>query len=269
MKESHPAIFAACQPLFDRHLSTTWSDSKRNGVQHTTFMRLCMHLLELICEKSDLKLVMDNASDLAPVKEAVCRLCNESVVGATLLAEKRSTLEAQSYSKSCELIMMEMAKKGKITGAEIKATLGKCRNHAKAIGPKAAEMKDRVITLHFLNSVLNLHVVDLNQAALFRCMAVVKECAWGTSSGLPPLSYECWLMEDQGDAVNPGAAAEDVLSEAVQSRTLASDLIASSDISCFGELQVVLARKSDVLCSLDCMQFRPRAVLVAVSDHFS
>ena len=83
-------------------LSTTWSGLKKHGVQHTTFMKLYLPLLELICDKSDLKLVMDIALDLSPVKEAVCRLCNGSVVGATLLAEKLSTLEAQSYSKNCE-----------------------------------------------------------------------------------------------------------------------------------------------------------------------
>ena len=76
--------------------------------------------------------------------------------------------------------------KGKITAADMKAALTKCHDHAKAIGPKAAEMKHRVVTLRFLNSVLNIRVVDLNQEALFRCTAVVKDSAWGCSSGLPP-----------------------------------------------------------------------------------
>ena len=102
--------------------------------------------------------------------------------------------------------MLEMAKKGKITGAEIKDALGSCHEHDKAIGAK-------------------------------------------TSSGLPPLTYDRWIMDDQGDAVSP--VADDVLTGAIQARTLASDLIAGSDISSFGELQAVLARKSDVPCSLD------------------
>ena len=66
VKETHPDSFKACQGVFDRHLSTTWSALKKNGVQHTTFMQLYMPVLELLCD----------LQDLSPAKQAVLRLCN-------------------------------------------------------------------------------------------------------------------------------------------------------------------------------------------------
>ena len=90
---------------------------------------------------------------------------------------------------------------------------------------------------------------DLHHEAMLKAMGCIKSRSWGCKDGLDALVYESWILPAKSGGPSPVESG--LLSEAREARKLCHDLLSSPDIASFSQMQSILSKKHDILCSLD------------------
>ena len=250
MRNKNPLVYQACLPIFDRALTTTYSDLKKSGVQLSTFLVLYRETILLVCDEGDISSVCQHSNDLQKCESAVCRLVNASRLGGAMLSCQMSQLSAQNYSSEVDKCVKVLKEGGGIGVVDVKQVVQACAAIAKNVGVKNSELRDRHVLIKFLGADLTIICPDLAAEVQMKVHAVIKEKAWGLSNGLSMLPYEQWILEKPG-ASEMCAIDEPLLIHAEKARRLCVDLVRDPRIGSFSEMRAILMKKAELLCGMD------------------
>ena len=127
VRENFPHIYKAVISIFDNTCVQLFAELKKEGLSLDSFLREYQDVLALVANGADLQAVRASGADLSKVKDPLCRLVNESNIGAAMLGDKLAELHAHMSSTQLDKLMLEMAALPKINQRVFDEYVLKCK----------------------------------------------------------------------------------------------------------------------------------------------
>lgn len=187
VREKCPLVFQACGKAFDNALLVVYEGMKRGGVQLSTFLGLYGKVVCLVCDSADIALVQQNSQDLAMASTAVCRLMNDSRLGAAMLGTKLDQISAKLYGSKVNALVEAFIQLKSIGEAEVAKFTEQCGALAGGTNAQSKVVRGRTIKLQFLGAEVEVVASDLPTcAARPSCACIVPSKRWlGRTSAAP------------------------------------------------------------------------------------